>query len=354
MCSAIRELAVFPLSRRSTIRATTHFRSPYAENVKTPTTLPLYWRVCLINGAVFIAGTLALALSPATVSAQVLRSEAIVLGVGLTAILVTNALLLRNVLRPLDRLSQMMSTIDLRRPGARLPATGDGVLAELIRSFNAMLSRLEHERSASTGRALAAQEAERQRIGRELHDEVGQMLTVVLLGLKRAGNRAPAQLAAELRSLQDSTRISLEEVRRIAGRLRPGLLEDLGLISSLNALATEFTSHSGVQVRRGFAPGLPRLSGETELVIYRVTQEALTNIARHARASTVQLSLSRQGQGVTLRIADDGVGIRDAEPASGIQGMQERALLVEGKLTIEPRVGGGTEIRLAIPNGDRL
>jgi two-component system sensor histidine kinase UhpB len=142
-------------------------------------------------------------------------------------------------------------------------------------------------------------------------------------------------------------------VRRIAGRLRPGLLEDLGLISSLNALATEFTSHSGVQVRRGFAPGLPRLSGETELVIYRVTQEALTNIARHARASTVQLSLSRQGQGVTLRIADDGVGIRDAELASGIQGMQERALLVEGKLTIEPRVGGGTEIRLAIPNGDR-
>jgi two-component system, NarL family, sensor histidine kinase UhpB len=319
--------------------------------VRTTTTLPLYWRVCLINGAVFIAGTFALALSPATVSAELLRSEAIVLGVGLTAILVTNALLLRNVLRPLDRLRQMMSTIDLRHPGRRLPVAGRGVVAELMESFNAMLARLEAERNASTGRALAAQEAERQRIGRELHDEVGQMLTVVLLGLKQAGNCAPPDLAADLRSLQDSTRTSLEEVRRIAGRLRPGLLEDLGLVSSLNALATEFTAHSGVQVRRGFAPGLPRLSRETEVVIFRVTQEALTNIARHAHASTVLLSLSRQGQGVTLQIADDGIGMRDADPASGIQGMQERALLVGGKLTIEPRVGGGTEIRLAIPNG---
>jgi two-component system, NarL family, sensor histidine kinase UhpB len=344
---------VFTISCRRSIRANTHFRSSYAEDVTTPTTLPLYWRVCLINGAVFIAGTLALVLSPATISAEVLRSEAIVLSVGLTAILVTNALLLRTVLTPLDRLSRLMSTIDLRRPGQRLPVAGSGVVAELIHTFNAMLARLEAERSASTGRVLAAQETERQRIGRELHDEVGQMLTVVLLGLQQAGHRAPPDLAADLQSLQDSTRTSLDEVRRIAGRLRPGMLENLGLVSSLNALATEFTSHTEVRVRRGFAPGLPQMSRETELVIYRVTQEALTNIARHARASTVQLTLSRQGNGVTLRIADDGAGMRDSEAASGIQGMQERALLVGGKLTIEPCVGGGTEITLAIPNGDQ-
>ena len=143
------------------------FRSPYAENVRTPTTLP-YWRVCLINGAVFIAGTRALALSPATVSA-VLRSEAIVLGVGLTTILMTNACILRNVLRPLGRLSQMMSTM-VFSIGARLPATGNAVVAERSRTFGLQSAR--HERSATP-----AQEAERQRIGRELHDEVGQMLT---------------------------------------------------------------------------------------------------------------------------------------------------------------------------------
>ncbi len=141
-------------------------------------------------------------------------------------------------------------------------------------------------------------------------------------------------------------------MRRIAGRLRPGLLEDLGLISSLNALATEFTSHTRcmcVAASHQAYRDVPRdRAGDLS-----VTQEALTNIARHARASTVQLSLSRQGHGVTLRIADDGVGVRDADAASGIQGMQERALLVGGKLSIEPRVGGGTEIRLAIPNGGR-
>ncbi|HEX8511043.1 MAG TPA: HAMP domain-containing sensor histidine kinase [Propionibacteriaceae bacterium] len=321
--------------------------------MRTTTALPLYWRVCLINGVVFVVGTLALALSPATVSAQVLRSEAIVLGVGLTAILVTNALLLRAVLTPLDRLRQQMGSTDILQPAPRLPAAGSGVVAELIHSFNTMLSRLEAERSASTSRALAAQEAERQRIGRELHDEVGQMLTVVLLGLKRASDRAPTDLAADLRSLRNSTRTSLDEVRRIAGRLRPGLLEDLGLLSALNALATEFTVHSGGQVRRGFAPGLPQLPREAELVIYRITQEALTNVARHASADTVELSLSRQGAGVVLRISDNGGGIQGAKPASGIQGMQERALLVGGRLTITPRVGGGTEVKLMVPSEER-
>ena len=101
------------------IRADTDFRSSYAENVRTPT-LPLYWRVCLINGAVFIAGTLTLVLSPATISAEVLRSEVIVLGVGLTAILVTNALLLRTVLTPLHRLSQLYEHHRSSAPGPTL------------------------------------------------------------------------------------------------------------------------------------------------------------------------------------------------------------------------------------------
>ena len=213
-------------------------------------------------------GRLALVLSPATVSAQVLRSEAIVLSVGLTAISGDQRVAVANRLDAVGPAQPVMCTIDLRRPGQRLPVAGSGVVAELIHTFNAMLARLEAERSASTGRVLAAQETERQRIGRELHDEVGQMLTVVLLGLQQAGHRAPPDLAADLQSLQDSTRTSLDEVRRIAGRLRPGMLENLGLVSSLNALATEFTSHTEVRVRRGFAPGLPQMSRETELVIY--------------------------------------------------------------------------------------
>lgn len=316
--------------------------------------MPLYWRVVLTNGVVFCLGTLALALSPATVSTMVLRSEAVVLTLGLVVIVVTNALLLRRSLAPLDRLATTMASIDSPAPGQRLPEAGNGVVADLIASFNAMLGRLEAERTSSNAKALAAQESERQRIARELHDEIGQTLTVVLLGLKRAVDQAPPGLAEELTAVQDAARESLEEVRRVARRLRPGVLEDLGLMSALSALATDIAGHSGIHVRRGFAPGLPSLDEEAELVVYRVAQEALTNVSRHARAQTVELSLSKQGSGLLLRVADDGTGIHGAPAGAGIRGMRERALLVDGRITIGPSAQGGTEVRLLVPvRGDR-
>ncbi|MGE5718762.1 MAG: histidine kinase, partial [Nocardioidaceae bacterium] len=178
--------------------------------MRPATNLPLYWRVVLINGVVFILGTAALALSPATVSTRVLRSEAVVLAVGLIVILTTNALLLRRSLAPLDRLALKMATVESPAPGQRLPDEGDGVVADLIASFNAMLGRLETERSSSNAKALAAQENERQRIAQELHDEIGQSLTVVLLGLKRAVDQSPPELAEELRSVQSAARSSLD------------------------------------------------------------------------------------------------------------------------------------------------
>ena len=322
----------------------------YAGAMAVLSRLPLYWRVCLINGGLFALGTLALVVTPATVSSQAVVSEIIVLVVGLLAILVANAVLLRSVLAPLDQLSATMPSIDLLEPGQRLPVRGHGPVADLIASFNSMLDRLEAERAASARRALQAQEAERQRIATELHDEVGQSLTVVLLGLRRVLDVAPPELGDEIRSAQETTRTSLEEVRRIAGRLRPGLLEDLGLISALTALATEFHTYSKIEVHKGFAPGLPALSPEVELVVYRVAQEALTNVARHAHAHLVELSLSRQGSAVALRVADNGIGSDRIVPASGIRGMRERAAMVNGQLSIGPRIGGGTEIRLLVPS----
>jgi two-component system, NarL family, sensor histidine kinase UhpB len=136
--------------------------------------LPLFWRVCLINGAVFVLGTLVLVLSPVTVSARPLLSEVIVLSIGLAVIVLLNGVLLRSVLRPLDRLTAVMAAIDLRHPGRRLDEYGSGPARALVRGFNAMLERLEFERTTSAVRALHAQEAERQRIAQELHDEVGQ------------------------------------------------------------------------------------------------------------------------------------------------------------------------------------
>lgn len=319
--------------------------------------MPLFWRVCLINGAVFLLGTLALALSPATVSRQPLLSELVVLLLGLSVIVLVNGALLRSVLRPLDRLTAVTARIDLRYPGLRLDETGSGPARGLVRGFNAMLERLEVERSTSTARALQAQEAERQRIAQELHDEVGQSLTAVLLGLRYVMDTAPERVRAELDELRDTTRTSLEEVRRISQRLRPGDLTDLGLISALAGLARDISAHNGPGVRRRLPPAAPDLPAETELVIYRVAQEALTNVVRHARATTVDLDLTLSDGALVLRVTDDGVGIRDGAMGAGIQGMLERAQMVGGDLAVRSRADrgparggrGGTEVLLRLP-----
>jgi len=313
--------------------------------------MPLYWRVCLINAVVFVLGTAALALTPVTVSARVVASEVVVLAIGLATILVLNAILLRSTLVPLDRLARLMEHVDPQEPGERLPETGNGAAADLVRSFNAMLERLEAERGSSTARALAAQEAERHRIARELHDEVGQGLTAMLLGLKSAVDRAPDDIRAELTLVQEAARGSLQEVREVVRRLRPDLLEDLGLLSALAATATDLSTRTGIHVQRGLAPGLPALAPEAELVVYRVAQEAMTNVARHSHAETAYLSLTRQGDAVALLVADDGRGIRGTAEGIGIRGMRERARLVGAELTVRPRPEGGTEVRLVVPVG---
>lgn len=313
-----------------------------------PTATALFRRIVLINGLVFATGLTVLALSPATVSSPVLLTELPILAAGLALMLAANALLLRRSLAPLAALTTLMERVDLLRPSVRVPHTGNGDLKALIATFNAMLDRLEAERSASTAHALAAQEAERRRVARELHDEIGQSLTVVLLGLKRTLDRAPAELREELHMAQETVRASLDEVRRIARRLRPDVLDDLGLSAAMNALAGEFCDVSGVPVTRRMDSPLPDLGRDAELVIYRIAQEGLTNIARHAHASHVELSVQAVGRAVLLRIADDGRGgpIREG---TGIRGMRERALLVGADLTIEERPSGGTEVRLTVP-----
>ena len=324
--------------------------------MRAPAELPLYWRVVLTNGLVFVLGTVALAFSPATVSERVLASEAVVLGIGLTVILVTNALLLRRSVAPLDRLAQRMREVDSPTPGRRLADVRSAPAAGLVAAFNAMLDRLEAERTGSNARALAAQEEERRRIATELHDEVGQSLTAVLLALKRVADRVPPDLAADVDAAQQSVRAAMTGVRDVASRLRPVVLEDLGLLSALASLTTETARLCDVDVVRAFAPGLPALDPEVELVVYRVAQEALTNVSRHAGAAAVEISLTRRGPRVVLRVTDDGRGIKGVREGSGIAGMRERARLVDAELDVRPAENGGTEVELVVPvrpEGDR-
>jgi two-component system, NarL family, sensor histidine kinase UhpB len=309
----------------------------------------LFWRLFGLNALVFVTGAGVLVLSPATVSTPVSITEVSVLTVGLALMLAINALLLRTGLRPLEGLTALMQRVDLLQPGERLTVRGKGDVAHLISTFNAMLDRLETERGQSNAHALAAQEGERQRIAQELHDEIGQSLTAVLLGLKRTVDRAPDDLRAELRDVQETIRASLDEVRNVARRLRPGVLDDLGLLSAMNALATDFTNASHTPVTRRLDHRLPTLSSATELVIYRIAQEGLTNIARHAGASEVELLLSRERDHVLLRITDDGHGRNGAAEGAGIRGMRERALLIGAHLTLDAPTTGGTQVRLVVP-----
>jgi two-component system sensor histidine kinase UhpB len=306
-------------------------------------------RVVLLNSVVLLIACLALALGPATVSTPVHPRELVVLLVGVIATMGANLVLVRRAFAPLERLTGLMHTVDPLAPGSRLH-TGHAAkeVRELAEAFNDMLERLENERRDSARRAVRAQEAERRRLARELHDELGQSLTGVLLQIDQA-IRSPE--AADLEEAREGARRSLDDVRRIARNLRPDTLVELGLPSALNALATRFTRQSGVVVDRHLDHDLPTLGEDVEVVVYRVAQEALTNVARHADAQYVTLELCHADGAVTLTVEDDGCGVPRylGHEARGITGMRERALLVHGRLRIAPAPTRGTRVRLEIP-----
>jgi two-component system sensor histidine kinase UhpB len=312
-------------------------------------TMPFAWRIFVVNAAILIVAAAALAFSPATVSFPIALTEGIVLTIGLVAILVVNLFLIRRSFAPLERLTRLMRRVDLLQPGQRVDVSGPEEVRELGAVFNEMLDRLERERHESGWDALKAQEEERRRVAQELHDEVGQALTAVMLQIGRVAKKAPDELSEEIYETLETTRASLDDVRRIAKQLRPEALDDLGLVPALNALATTFAERTGLRIRRRLPAGAPALGKEDELVLFRVAQEGLTNAARHAQTDTVDLTLEETGAGIVLRIRDYGVGLDGAPVGSGLRGMRERALLVGADLSIRTAPGGGTEVTRALP-----
>ena len=310
--------------------------------------VPLLWRIFLGNAAILGVATLALVLTPATVSFPLAAREAVVLCAGLAVMLAVNFAVLRRAFGPLQQLAAVMREVDPLEPGRRsdLPTANDEVGA-LARAFDDMLDRLELERRDSARRALAAQEDERRRIARELHDEVGQSLTAVVLQLERARRGVPADADARIGDAQEAARGSLEEVRAIARNLRPEALDELGLAAALRQLCLD-AERSGAAVTREIAID-GALAPEVEVVVYRVAQEALTNALRHADADAIQLWFVADGErAAVLRVSDDGRGAH-GRPGGGIRGMRERALLVGGTLDIEDTPGGGTSVTLTVP-----
>jgi two-component system sensor histidine kinase UhpB len=273
--------------------------------------------------------------------------------------LFSNLAVLRARFVPLEDLIEEMEKVDLSRPGANLPATIDGKaeteeVERIELAFLRMMRRLEAERRRAGSAALRAQEEERARIARDLHDEVNQSLTGVLLRLEATRESAPPELREEIAETRTLANQAMTELLSLARQLRPTALDDLGLKAAIGGLVEQLGRGP---VEASFEPegDFADLPDDVQLVIYRVAQEALSNAARHSGAGQVDVALRRSGDGAELSVRDDGRGFAFAlsEAGLGLAGMRERALLVGGELTIESRPGHGTTVRLRVEGSQR-
>jgi two-component system sensor histidine kinase UhpB len=278
----------------------------------------------------------------------------LLLGLAVASAVLVNSLLLRRRLEPMGRLVDTMSSVDLMSPGKRADVSKGAAdeVRRLSADFNRMLERLEHERRESGRAVLRAQEVERSRIAQDLHDEVNQALTAILLRLSATISDAPPALQEELRETQALATQAMEELLHLARELRPTALDDHGLVAALASQIASFGERTGMRTRfYGPTGDLPKLSDEEQLVIYRVTQESLSNVAQHAAASRVDVELNFIGRTV-LRVRDDGRGFHmngnGRNNRLGVSGMRERALLVGGRLNIFSAPGEGTTIELTM------
>lgn len=305
-------------------------------------------QIFLVEVLVLGLAALLLLVSPLKVTSPdgVPADASVIIGLGIVLLVIH--LGLRRLIAPLKRLADVMGTVDPRQPvpdlrGHVLP--DDDEVTRLVDAFEQMLERFRIERLESDRRTVAAQDAERRRVANEIHDELGQTLTALALQIERA------DLPFDTREpMQRTVNRALSDVRGISRRLRPEVLDDLGLVNALIALTSRVTQESGLSVQRSFAGPIPDLPPDTELVVYRIAQEALTNVIRHADANRATVDLRREVGHVVLTVSDNGTGFSDEAPGDGgIAGMHERARLVDGSLSIESAPRSGTTVRFSVP-----
>lgn len=273
-----------------------------------------------------------------------------------------NILVVRAALRPLDDIT---ATVDRVREGDYSARTGpdpmrDPQLDQIVVSFNSALDQIEADRDRIkdlVNRVIAAQEDERKRIARELHDDTSQVLFAQLLRVSAMKNSDNDEIREVASSLEDMFAESMEAVRRLGHELRPPSLDDLGLHDATGALVQRMSDRSGIKIRFTTTGSQQRIDPAAELVLYRVAQEALTNMWKHAHATRAWVSLSRNGDGIELVVEDNGRGF-DADKDNpsdgkglglGVFGMQERVDLVGGTLDVQGDRNPGTRVRAWIP-----
>ena len=301
----------------------------------------------LVAGTTVVA---AIALQPGIDNALGGR-EMLVLGLALVATLLGNWLLLRRRFIPLDRLISAMEQVDQASANKQLMACDRVDSAEAHRleaAINRMLARLEASRRDAGRAAVEAQERERRRIAQDLHDEVNQALTAVSLRLQASIEHAPEDLRRELTETKRLAGQAMEELLALARQLRPAVLDDLGLLPALKTQVRDFADQTGIQAAFNVRGPVAELAPEEQLVVYRVTQESLSNVAQHSGAGKVDVELSFE-DGMRLKIVDDGRGFTARrEGGLGLSGMRERALLAGGHLSISSSRGHGTRVELIL------
>lgn len=304
--------------------------------------------------AVLIAATV-LAASIATnwqVDSVVEQRRSLVLVAALLATVLVNAFVLRRRFEPLERLITTMEQVEVADTAGRpaLPPAETDEVARLHQAFDRMLDRLEIERARTAGAVLRAQEVERARIARDLHDEANQALTGVLLRLQATTQNAPEDLRPELRETQRAATQAIEELLRLARELRPAALDDHGLAAALRTKVSDFSRQTGVHAELDLAgTDVEHLDSDEQIVVYRVVQESLSNVAQHAGAEHVRVAFTHEDGRTIARVQDDGRGFH-AEPSEGhgLMGMRERAALAGGSLDVRSVPGSGTTVELRL------
>ena len=282
------------------------------------------------------------------------RWEFLVLAMAMVLTLCVNMVMLKRRFRPLEHLIERIERVDPAEPATFEPGHEPfEEIDRLAQSFRGLLGRIEDERRRSGRLVLRAQEEERRRVARDLHDEVNQALTAILLRLEALAYDSPPDRAHEVAELKRLANQAMEELIGLARQLRPAALDDHGLVSAIEAQLKLFGERSGLRTSM-IARGDPTsLDNDRQTAVYRIAQEAMTNAGRHSDASEVDIELVVADDGSTeLHIWDDGRGFDPSEPRGeglGLTGMAERARLVGGELDVRSAPAAGASITLRLP-----
>ncbi|HEX2204682.1 MAG TPA: ATP-binding protein [Longimicrobium sp.] len=328
--------------------------------------VPLFYKILIANALLVLVGTI----FGSYVTAAYVRQQPeastldLVGGLALVGIVVTvtvNALILSVALKPLDLLERTAARVQKGDLDSRAPVStvADRELDRLTRTFNAMLDAAAAYRERLrevAARALNAAEEERKRIARELHDETAQMLAALLIRIRVVrGARDPGAVDALLEDMRREVGQALEGIRRFARGLRPPALDELGLVPALESHLRQLEEIAGLRITLDAAPLGDALPPEAELALYRIVQEALSNVVRHAHATRADVRIEAEDGRAVVTVEDDGHGFEPGRVMSreggglGLFGMNERAAYLGGRVEVTSAPGAGTRVRAEIP-----